>query len=128
MPPDAVDVEVRLEPIVQVGETVYIDCVFSLGTNYTIARPFLYLWWISENFIKSSPVHPDSAAPDGAITMTRTLHNVSEDHSGKYTCQLDNFGVSKLGSDTAELLVVDEGVCVLHHSLIVCPCCPSTSD
>ena len=113
MPPDTVKVDLRLKPIVQVGATVYIECVFRLGSNNTATNPFLVVWWVFEDFVKSSPVHPDSADPDGFITMTRTLHNVSTRNSGKYTCQLDNIGVALLGTDTKNLLVVDEGV--LHH-------------
>lgn len=117
-----VKVDIQMVPIVQVGDSVQMECVFRLGANYTSSNS-MGVWWMHKQLAKYSPVSPDSASKDGVVTKTLTIESVSLSDAGEYTCQFDVIGTSTRGSSTAQLQVVAEGGCdvtqCLPHAVLV---------
>ena len=103
-------------PVVQVGDSVRIECTFALGADYFTSNS-MGVWWIREQLTTYSPVSPDSVSREGMVTKTLTIENVSLSDAGEYTCQFDVVGTSTRGSGTAQLQVVDEGGCGITQCL-----------
>lgn len=118
--PDTAKVEVRIVSVVQVGDTVGIECIITLGENYTEPSVPAVWWSLNSQLLKPAPVKHDSAI-EGVLTKTRTLENVSVSDAGTYTCQYDEVGSYPRGSSTAHLQVVDEGVCGVTHCCVSLP-------
>ena len=113
--PDTVKVEVRMFSVVQVGDTVGIECVITLVEKESDPSRVPGVWWFhNDQTIPPSPEWHDTA--DGRVlTKTRTLENVSVSDAGTYTCRYDVIGTVVKGSSTVLLQVVDEGVCGVSY-------------